>query len=203
MNIKSKLNLRCLYNRKVLSVVTLLFMVALISLPPASIFNSASPFALGAPVVVTSQGELFDAVKNAPDGESTVIAIDRDITLTEALKIPADKNITLTSDSNSVLYNLRGADGQSTITVEAYGELVLDGIIVTHTANAKGTGVTVNNNGKLTLYSGRIFNNTVTNNGGGVYNNGIFIMSGGELYNNTATNGGGVYNYANFTITGG
>ncbi|MCL2135181.1 MAG: autotransporter adhesin family protein [Candidatus Bathyarchaeota archaeon] len=202
-NIKSKFNLRGLYSKKTLSVVSLLFMIVIVSSPFVSVYNGVSPFALGADEIVKTATELVNAVDNAPDGESVVISLGQDIALEDTLVIPANKNITLVSDSSTRSYNLIGVDDKSTVTVESDGELVLSGVIVTHPSNAIGAGVCIEEGGKLTMTGGQIFNNTITGNGGGVLNEGYFVLSGGAIFNNTASRGGGVYNNNNFNITGG
>ena len=91
--------------------------------------------------------ELRNAVNNAVG--PTVIALDNDITLTEQLVIPANKDITLTSNKESELYKLIGTSydeygvivggsSVSTITVDSNGALKLDGISVTHTRYTLG-----------------------------------------------------------------
>ncbi|MCL2691536.1 MAG: autotransporter adhesin family protein [Candidatus Bathyarchaeota archaeon] len=203
-NIKSKFNSHSIHSRKAISFVSLLFMTILLVSPLVSVFTNVSPFASAAPdKVVGTANELIDAVANAPDGSSYTIALDMDITLTDTLEIPADKDITLVSDSDSKFFKLIGADGKSTITVMRDGELTLAGIIVVHEVNAIGTGVIVNGGGTLTMTSGEIFNNTATS-AGGVRNWGTFKLSGGKIYNNTVTgSGGGVYNDGTFTLSGG
>jgi hypothetical protein len=207
INIKSNFD-RCLHSRKTLTLVSLLFMIAMISSPLISTFNGVSPFALGADPNVTiednKEATLVEAINKAPsDGTSYVIALSKNINLEDTLQIPSGKNITLMTESTTSRRNLFGANGKATITVETGGALVLDGIIVTHDDNAKGTGVYVSKNSKFTLVSGRISNNNATD-GGGVYNDGNFTLTGGEISGNAASSsGGGVYNLGNFTLTGG
>lgn len=111
--------------------------------------------------IVGDEMELRNAVDNAV--EPTLIALDNDITLTEKLVIPANKDITLTSNKESELYKLIGTSydeygvivggsSVSTIIVESNGVLKLDGISVTHTGTRLGYVITINENGKLVLY---------------------------------------------------
>jgi hypothetical protein len=220
-NAKSKFGLRAFYSQKVLVFVSLLFVIVLASSCFASAFSSVSPFVLGAPDrVVKNENELKNAVDTATG--SAIIALDNDITLTEALKIPANKDITLTSNKANGYYKLIGAEGMSTIFVDDGGVLRLDGIIVTHVKNAgpMGGGVYVEVNGLLIMYSGEISSNdaidwgdprTPTANGGGVFNLGVFEMYGGKISGNSATGmgsrgggaGGGVRNIGTFTMFGG
>jgi hypothetical protein len=136
-------------------LASLIFMIALVSSGFASVFSGVSLFVLGAPDIVSNETELRNAVDTATG--STVIALGKDIALTEStLTIPANKNITLTSSLASGFYKLIGADGKSTFIVEGGGMLRLDGIIVTHESGKAGSGVTVDSDGTLILYSGEI-----------------------------------------------
>ena len=174
-------------------------------------FDDVPFFVSGEPdTVVSNETELRNAIDNAQAGKSVVIALDRDITLTEStLTIPVNKDITLTSNKESELYKLIGTSYEeygvivggssvSTITVESNGALKLDGISVTHTHTRLGYVITVNENGKLILYNGLISSNI-----GGVYNIGAFLMQGGEISNNSAIDGGGVRNRGTFRMAGG
>lgn len=177
--------------------------------------NSTTIHAAAPDKTVSTEQQLRDAVSDAPTGSHIVpyiIEISANIALAEntTLTIPAGKNITLTG-----AYNLIGALGQSTITVD--GTLTIDGITVTHAMTTNGRGITVNADGKLYMTSGEISGNrTYGNNtpsipdprtfGGGVHvNGGTFTMSGGNISNNNATRyGGGVYiNDGIFILLGG
>jgi len=189
----------------ILWVISLLFIGTLFFSPFISVFSGVSPFALGAPdIVVSSEGELRNAVYNAPAIENFVIALNADIALTSSLVISEGKNITLTSEGNSEFFKLIGVAEQSTIIIEPGGVLVLDGIVVTHVKDAVGQRVTVKFNGSFIMVEGIISGNTAGggwSGGGGVYNWGTFEMYGGKISNNIAFNGGGVTNYqGNFTM---
>jgi hypothetical protein len=187
-------------------VVSLLFVVVLFSSLFVFVFSSnVSPFVAGAPytVEVSNEAELVDAVDNATG--PVIIALNRDIRLTCSLVIPADKDITLTSNANGFC-SLIGPNVQSTIYVSARGILTLDGIVVNHETDATGSGVTVSSRGTFIMNDGRISHNVVTSyHGGGVLNEGTFVMSGGRISHNAATSydGGGVYNRGTFTMSGG
>jgi len=203
INIKSKLDARCLHNKKTLSIVSLLFMMAIISSPLISVYSGVSPFALGAEPNVTgvsSESALVAAIAAAPDEVSYIIEI-KSIELEDTLQIPAGKNITLVN-FGAGSGSLYGANDKTTIVVMPGGQLVLDGIVVSHTKDARGIGVNVTEGGKLTMVAGRIIDN-VASDGAGVYNKGNFTMAGGVISNNNASNGGGVYNVGNFNMTGG
>jgi predicted outer membrane repeat protein len=189
----------------------LLFLLLSLCLLLSVTFADYSFFVSGEPdTVVSNETELRNAINNAQAGKSVVIALDQDITLTEStLTIPANKDITLTSNKESELYRLIGTSydefgiivggsSVSTITVESNGVLKLDGISVTHTDTRMGYVITVNENGKLIMYTGLISSKI-----GGVYNVGTFLMQGGEISNNSALNGGGVRNRGIFRMSGG
>ncbi|MCL1976713.1 MAG: hypothetical protein FWG55_01180 [Candidatus Bathyarchaeota archaeon] len=96
VNVKSAVNLRHLYSKRGLLFVSLLFVIVLVSSGFVSMFSGVSPFALGASGrIVSNEMELRNAINNAV--EPTVIALDNDITITEQLVIPVNKDITLTS----------------------------------------------------------------------------------------------------------
>jgi len=147
--------------------------------------------------VVVSEVELREAVNNAVGPQ--VIKLDKDIVLTETLVIPANKEITLTSNSDTEFFKLIGADGENTITVNGDGLLWIDGVIVTHEGSGSGSGVFVEPDGTFIMVDGEIIGNNgwrgVTGSGGGgggVYNCGVFTMLGGVISGNTAAIGGGV-----------
>ena len=159
MQVQFRFNLRHIHSRKNL-LLPLLFMLTLvsscfISMPVCSSFST-----LGAPdKVVSTEIELRNAVNNS--AKPIVIALNCDITLSETIVIPANKDITLTSNSNTKLFKLIGRHYTNTLTVENDGVLKIDGIIVTHELNdlmkrTRGIGVYVNSSGTLVLYSGEI-----------------------------------------------
>ena len=187
-----------------LPFITLLLVMLLLSSPFVSMFTRVSPFASGATVIsVNNESDLRAAISTAT--EPIIITLTDNIQLTGSpLEIPTGSHITLKNADDTGPWKLLGAANYATITVN--GELVLDGLNVTHTGN--GRGITVNSAGTLTMLSGVIFGNTIYGNGGGVYNAGTFEMQGGVIANNTAnTNnlndgGGGVYNVGTFTVSG-
>ncbi|MCL2643108.1 MAG: hypothetical protein FWD52_06325 [Candidatus Bathyarchaeota archaeon] len=220
MNNPPKLNLHNnLYNKRLLMLASLLFVIVLTSSLFADNFvNGDSGVSLGNGVHVKTEAHLKNAINNTPNGGSTLIALDNDIILTETLRIPGNKYITLTSNNVSGhCKQLIGSNGGSTIFVDQNGVLRLDGIIVTHESGKGGSGVTVESGGTLIVYSGEISGNTVYgvgmpflvggygSYGGGVYNSGVFEMYGGKISGNLASvgNGGGVYNSGTFKLSGG
>ncbi|WNZ29919.1 MAG: hypothetical protein IAX21_03410 [Candidatus Bathyarchaeota archaeon] len=216
-NVGFKFNLHTIHSsgrRKVLLFVFLLFIIVLVFSCLFLVFNGAFPFMTKTPetsITTTSEAELEEAVNNAVG--PTVITLDGDIELTEALIIPAGKEITLTSSNiENGFYKLIGANNQSAIIVETDGVLRLDGVVVTHEKGVYGSGVFADFGSALILYSGVICNNTMPKDymtpngewGGGVVNLGTFSMIGGEISSNTAyIGGGGVLNYGTFEMTGG
>jgi hypothetical protein len=170
--------------------------------------------------IVSNEMELRNAVNNAV--EPTVIALDNDITLTEQLVIPVNKDITLTSTSSSKFFKLIGGVREivrteegypvplpdAVIMVEGSGVLKIDGIVVTSTniGPTWNSLVRVNVVGTLIMYNGEISGNI----GDGVCNSGTFEMYGGKISNNTSIVGGGgrggaLYNseYGTFGMFGG
>ncbi|MDR0493431.1 MAG: InlB B-repeat-containing protein [Nitrososphaerota archaeon] len=155
-------------------------------------------------VPVSNEFELREAVDNATLGIPVTIALTCDIELNASLTISAGKHIVLISYGQNELFRLIGASDADTIIVESGGVLEIAGITITHPSTANARGVTINTDGALTLSFGEISGNTVSWDGGGVYNAGNFTMSGGMIYGNTARFGGGVLNYGgNFTMSGG
>jgi hypothetical protein len=201
-NAASKSGFHGLFNRKTLFVFSLA-VVLLIS----SLFVYIR--IVGTNSVVRNEFELTLAANDALPWMPVTITLNSDVTLTESLVIPANKKITLRSDS-SEFYRLNGADNCYTIVVENSGVLTLDGIIVTHKSKTYGSGVRVYSGGTFIVYSGEISGNRACrigdayDDGGGVYNDGVFKMLGGEISGNDATlYGGGVYNRGTFKMSGG
>jgi hypothetical protein len=221
VNDKSRVNLRCIHNQKILVFVFLLFIMILVSSSFVSVFGGVSPFVSGAPdKVVSTETELRNAINNAAG--STIIALNKDITLTETtLTIPAGKEVTLTSNKASGFYKLTGVTNRHTITVDSGGALTLDGIIVTHKTGELGGGVTTSKDSTLILLNGEITGNTggyyynpydheymneIIADGCGVVNSGTFKMLGGRISNNIRFlhgDGGGVVNLGTFILSGG
>ena len=164
---------------------------------------------------VRNEVELRRAVDNARSGVSVNIILDSDISLLDGpLVIPYEKNITLSSNSNTEFFKLIGTYGYSTIFVDGNkfsklgGVLIINGIIVTHPADynsgdVDAFGVTVGSGGTFILLDGEISNNVGTG-ACGVQNSGVFEMYGGIISSNIATYyGGGVYNVGIFKMFGG
>jgi hypothetical protein len=196
-----------LYRANVLPFASWLFVTLLVFSCFVSMLSDISPFVLGASNTrVSTEAELRAAVDNAPFGVSVVIALDRDITLTNPLDILEGKNIRLVSEPETANFRLVGSFESNTITVGDGGVLYLDGICVTHENGYAGRGVFVYIGGTLLMCNGKISGNqAITSAGGGVYNMGTFVMSGGIITNNTSDDyGGGVCTWdASWVISGG
>jgi hypothetical protein len=204
LNVKPTFNSLCFYSRrKLLFVVSLLFVMSLGSLGFLSAFNGGvCSFAYGASsVLVSTEVELVNAINNA-SGPLT-ITLDNDIVITNSsLIIPPNKDITLTSNRADGFYKLIG-----TISIHNGGTLRLAGVIVTHVNDAWGCGVIVYLGGQLFMSDGEIIGNyAMLGGGGGVSVYGSFTLTGGKISNNTAHYGGGgvsVKYGGSFTMTGG
>ena len=186
--------------------VSLLLAFMLVSLSSCALMTNAQDTSLTDIILVENETTLQDAIDNAPAGIPVVIALDGSIALTNSLKIPAYKDITLVSSGSAVeFFSLIGPADQPTITVQSYGALKLDGIIVTHEAGSMGEGIRVDSGGKLVMSNGEISGNTNVSCGGVYVSDGSFTMTGGVIANNTGRYGcGGVYMFeGSFTITGG
>ncbi len=108
---------------------------------------------------------------------------------------------TLTRSANVSFFSIENSyaltiDGKSLspegtpLSDTEWSGLVLDG---KKDAEKTGSGISVNNGGKLTLNGGTI-SNCSSSSGAGVNNNGQFIMNGGIISDNIASSyGGGVY----------
>jgi hypothetical protein len=202
-------------HRRKLLLVSLLIAVLIITSMFIYVFfvqHDTSP--VSGDVAVRTEVELVNAVDNAV--EPIVITFDNDIQLTSSLTIPANKNITLTSNRSNGFFKLMGTQSVNTITVERGGVLSLDGVIVTHAQNVRGRGVYVASGGTLVMVGGEISGNKATYQGGGVQNEGYFVMYGGKILGNDVYDissrgggyhlggsGGGVYNRGVFEMFGG
>ncbi|MCL2135040.1 MAG: hypothetical protein FWH37_05740 [Candidatus Bathyarchaeota archaeon] len=217
-HINPKTNLHNTRRRNLIIISLLVVVLVCSSFVYVSMINN------GGEVHVKSEVELVRAIDNVKIGESTIIVLDKDITLTTGeITIPSYKEITLTSKGNNQFKLIAGINRISTIMVESGGFLVIDGICVTHLEGVNGIGVNnmgtfnmcigeisgnfgasgVSNRGTFTMSGGKITNNSCYTSGGGVTNSGTFTMSGGEITGNKADMGGGVSNDGTFNWIGG
>ncbi|MDR1993296.1 MAG: hypothetical protein LBQ98_07385 [Nitrososphaerota archaeon] len=186
------------------TLLILLLSFTLFVYPPSVTVEAAS---LTDAVHVKTETELRTAIADAPSEEPIIIAIDNDIPLTETLNISVDLSLTLMSNSEGETFSkLIGPANKATITIADGGTLNLEGIIVTHSAEAQGLGIDIKSGGTLTMTRGKISGNTAGL-AGGVHNDGTFTMAGGEISANTASTsvGGAVYNTrdGHFSLSGG
>jgi len=193
---KPKFNLKGLFSKKVLTLISLFFMATIVFSQHNSEVNGFIDTSKSHRV--ETEAELVDAIKAAPTNESYMIGFSKDIVLEKPLEIPKDKDIFLISLRTPAVC-LIGADGMDTIIVRSGGSLILYGnFIVTHMEGDSGRGVHVKRGGTLYLMGAMIAGNSADK-GGGVYNEGYLSVSGYEqdfisiIVNNTATVGGGVY----------
>jgi uncharacterized repeat protein (TIGR02543 family) len=190
INVKPKFGLRGVICRNSLVFLTLALLVSSLCV---------CVFTLGVEgqtlIHVGTEEDLINAVNNAENNVPVVIALDNNIALTFTLSIPANKNITLTSNGNSE-FLLFGPYTATTIAVENRGMLTINGIMVTHVSGAgiSSYGVTINYGGALTLSGGEIRGNNL-----GVSNSGTFDMYSGTI----SGNGIGVSNSDTFNMYGG
>lgn len=176
--------------------------------------------------VVENQSDLQTVIEEAEAGENIVIKLGTDITLTEPLEIPVDKNIVIDLAGS----NLTIEDAATKYAIMNLGQLTLKdssvasrntktsspsisarGIYNGYYVDADGNS-TVNNQAKITIESGT-YNAMGENGGAAVFNYGIaeikggtFTSKGGYSLNNqkgssmTITDAivtGGIYNEGN------
>ena len=190
--------------RKNLLFVSLLFVLLISCLSSCALLvKGAESFSEESVIIhVNNETGLRNAVSNAANGVPVIIVFDEHILLglreSTPLIIPSGADVTLTSNSeltgsNIEFFNLYGANGANTITVNSGGALKLLGITVTHVPGTTGNGITVNSNGLLIMYDGTISDNMgVGVSVGGVFNSGgSFVMEGGVISGNTIFIGGG------------
>lgn len=193
----------CLFSRKFLLFISVLFMSTIVFFAPISDVNGW----VGVPIDirVKTEAELVNAINAAPDNEWYYIVVLKTIVLEKSLEIPDGKQIYLSWYGPEVC--LIGANGVDTIVVKSGGFLGIVGwIVVTHAEGEVGRGVFVERGGTFSLV-GSIVSGNSADLGGGVYNEGPFDLSSDEdrcgiIANNTATKGGGVYNVGYFMVYG-
>ncbi|MCL2487427.1 MAG: InlB B-repeat-containing protein, partial [Oscillospiraceae bacterium] len=177
---------------------------------------------VAAGTLIGTEHLLADAVRlcTADDNPYTIVATVNDADMTDgsytAITIPANKIITLTSDTGNQ-WTITQTTGARHFTVE--GQLTLENIILDGNGNdTQGGGVNISGHffmgriAKLIMNDGAVIQNSSTNGsfydyGGGVAvgANGIFEMNGGTIRNNKAFNGSGVFigSAGTMTMTGG
>ena len=143
--------------------------------------------------------ELQTAVASAPVNVPVTISMRISFPMTGTITIPANKDITITSE-DTIRTLTRGAGMTGHLfTVDSGASLTLHYIIIDgNSSNIPGTvdGALVHiNGGAFTMNDGAVLrNNRHYLYGGGVYAyNGVFTMNGGSIEGNEASQAGGVY----------
>jgi len=190
VEIKSKLN----SSFKFLFVVSLMFV--LLSL----IVCVFVPNVEGQSIIsVGTESELRDAVNNAAANVPVVIALNRDIEIKGTLYVVDKRNITLTSNTNVETFRLFATGDSFTIALMNGGSMKLDGIIISHGKDDRGSGVYVDRGCTLHLTAGRLSGNS----DGVTLGGGNFIMSGGEISDNSGCGVSINDDRSSFVMTGG
>jgi len=166
--------------------------------------------AYAAATTVKTEKALFDAVAATAGGEkSNDIRLNADISISECLRIPAGKPVTIDLNGKKLDRGLTDCrDIGSVIRVEPGATLTIkdssneNKAIITGGASWNGGGIC--NHGTLTIKGGTVANNKALHNtyggGGGIYNgsyNGskaTLTLEGGVISYNKARNGAGIYN---------
>jgi len=177
----------------------------------------------GGEITVLNTQQLEDAINNLGPAANVTIRLGADITHNAPIIIPADANITLTSDATPRTLTRGGFIAAANRLIDVAGTLTLEDITIDGASipvNSAivnvlpsgnlimNTGATIQNGsnsdwmeaGGVTVYGSFIINNgTITGNegdAGGVFidNNATFTINGGTITGNTATFvGGGVH----------
>ena len=176
------------------------FVLALMLVIGVLPFTAITAFAANA----TNEAALVKAVSAGGD-----VKLTKDINLTDVLRIPTGKTVTLDLNGKTLNRGLTECqDLGSVVRVEPGGTLTVkdssndnSGII---TGGASWNGGGICNHGTLTLKGGTISGNKSLHNtyggGGGIYNGSYqgstatLTLEGGVIEYNQARNGGGVYN---------
>jgi uncharacterized repeat protein (TIGR02543 family) len=146
-------------------------------------------------VHVDTEAGLLAVVEEADSHNGSItIALEKNIDTSQMITIPSGADITLTG-----AYQLKRTNNGETLRVASGASLTIDGITVTHSPEAIGSGILAY--GSLNLSSGLVFGNNGAS-GGGIFvaSSAVFTMTGGEISDNSAENGGGIYIDANAPI---
>lgn len=158
-----------------------------------SISDSVGDTISDAPGALTLQ----DAIKSAPNGQPTTIAIGKNVKLSQTLRVPAGKAITLTSDQPYTILAVKASSAAGSassvgdlIVVEKGASLTLAGNI---TLRGKyNTGRIIDNSGAVTLTGNVVVcDGTMNHTNAGVIDNhadgATFTMLGGSVEKNSIT----------------
>jgi hypothetical protein len=154
---------------------------------------------------VSDEAGLIAAIAYSGNTDSAAtIVLAGDIETSQSIGVPAGSTVLLMGSHKIV----RANDGP-VLSVANNASLTIDGVAITHSPGAYGTGIQVL--GMLNMQSGSItanHNNTELPNSGiacGVVitETGVFTMTGGTITNNSGSYGGGVNNSGTFNLCGG
>ena len=146
--------------------------------------------------------EIMDLINDPKEGPVFTIIVNHNDTITSRLVLDTDKEVTLTSSS----------DGPFTLTKSYTWHFWVGGTLTLKNITLEGDkdkgdiyGILVKSSGTLIMEKGAVIQNFNSyDEGGGVYNAGIFNMNDGKIIGNTAFfQGAGVYNEGRFTMKGG
>ena len=139
--------------------------------------------------IADETADLQTKINNAPDGQETVIIIDKDYTLTETLRIPARKKIILKDDGTQrTLAASLAKDPVEMFSVEKDGELTFDGDLIFKggETQARNKGNIVHVFGRFTLKQGKLCDGVINGDSSGAVlmdKNATFTMEGGSIEN--------------------
>lgn len=118
----------------------------------------------------------------------TITATADDTAMGALVGIPSGKSITLTSGTGGPYTITQATANTRHFLVNSGGSLTLTNIILA----GGGTGGGIQNSGTLVMDAGAVIKDCYRNNdGGGVWNGGVFTINGGEISSNESTSGGG------------
>lgn len=181
----------------------------------AMLFTLA-PTAFAADNGVATEGELRAAIQNATEGES-IITLSADIGLTSTLEIPANKQIEIQGDGNSIYRAESWTNNTSTTPVnilDIKGSLTSHNLTIDAKCSDEVSGFrTVSVSGSFEIYDTTIQNGNTLPDGGGANvllatQGSSFVMNNGLIQNGRGKNSGGVFAYGagkgcTFTMNGG
>ena len=160
-------------------------------------------------VTVSNENDLRLAVMNA-ESRPKKIKLTQNIELISNFVIPADANITITSDSTT-MFSIISTRDMDVITISENASLLIENLEITRVSGTFGRGIDVERDATFIMINSVISGNAIRDgNGGGVRNSGTFILYSGTIRNNLTyvarenqIRGGGVFNTGTFTMNNG
>lgn len=194
-------------NSKLCAVMVSLCM--LVSLLPAGAWAADG-------TVATIDGEPYTTLQGAVDAakENDVVELADHIEVAEAIRIAADKKVTICNGEDNA-FTITRASGYTGLLFEVSGAMTLENVTVDGGAQNKITAVKplaqVAGGGSLTLNAGAVLQNNNNTYGSGVdfggavfvAANGMLAMQDGTIQGNTAKVGGGIHSHGTVTMLGG